>query len=56
MNFDWSTFGSVHFLFLHCVSDVCIWHSRLWSFQGRDTNLERFLAKNQLYPNETTKF
>ena len=33
-----------------------IWHSRLWSFQGRDTKLERFLAKNQLYSNETTKF
>ena len=25
-----------------------LWHSRLWSFQGRDTKLERFLAKNQL--------
>ena len=23
--------------------------------QGRDTELERFLAKNQLYSNETTK-
>jgi hypothetical protein len=21
-----------------------LWHSRLWSFQGRDTKLERFLA------------
>jgi hypothetical protein len=28
----------------------------LWSFQGRDTKLERFLAKNQLYSNEITKF
>jgi hypothetical protein len=28
---------------------ACIlWQYRLWSFQGRDTNLERFLAKNQL--------
>ena len=25
-----------------------LWHYRLWSFQGRDTKLERFLAKNQL--------
>ena len=25
-------------------------------FQGRDTKLERFLAKNQLYSNEITKF
>ena len=33
-----------------------VWHSRLWSFQGRDTKLERFLAKNQLYSNEITKF
>ena len=22
-----------------------LWHFRLWSFQGRDTKLERFLAK-----------
>ena len=30
---------------------------RLWSFQRRDTKLERFLAKNQLYYlNEITKF
>ena len=36
---------------------VCwVWHFRLWSFQGRDTKLERFLAKNQLYSNEITKF
>ena len=32
------------------------WHSRVWSFQGRDTKLERFLAKDQLYSNEITKF
>ena len=32
------------------------WHFGLWSFQGRDTKLERFLAKNQLYSNEITKF
>ena len=25
-----------------------IWQYRLWSFQGRDTKLERFLATNQL--------
>ena len=25
-----------------------LWHYRLWSFQGRDTKLERFLHKNQL--------
>ena len=24
-----------------------VWQYRLWSFQGRDTKLERFLAKNQ---------
>ena len=28
----------------------------LVSFQGRDTKLERFFAKNQLYSNEITKF
>jgi hypothetical protein len=33
-----------------------LWHYRLWSFQGRYTKLERFLAKNQLYSNEITKF
>ena len=37
-------------------NSVVIWHSRLWSFQRRDTKLERFLAKNQLYSNEITKF
>jgi hypothetical protein len=24
-----------------------LWQYRLWSFQGRDTKLDRFLAKNQ---------
>ena len=24
-----------------------VWQYRLWSFQGRDAKLERFLAKNQ---------
>ena len=24
-----------------------LWQYRLWSFQGRDTKLEKFLAKNQ---------
>jgi hypothetical protein len=33
-----------------------VWHYGLWSFQGRDTKLERFLAKNQLYSNEINKF
>ena len=33
-----------------------IWQYRLWSFQGRDTKLKRFLAKDQLYSNEITKF
>ena len=33
-----------------------LWHSQLWSFQGRDKKLERFLAENQLYSNEITKF
>ena len=28
-------------------SDSKVWQYRLWSFQGRDTKLERFLAKNQ---------
>ena len=26
---------------------MLVWHFLLWSFQGRDTKLERFLAKNQ---------
>jgi hypothetical protein len=29
-----------------------LWQYRLWSFQGRDTKLERFLAKNQLKLNK----
>ena len=37
------------------VSVYLLWHFRLWSFQGRDTKLESFLAKNQLYSNEITK-
>ena len=45
----------------NCKKAVCLvlytlWHFRLWSFPGRDTKLERFLAKNQLYSNEITKF
>ena len=28
-------------------SDSKVWQYRLWSFQGRDTKLERFLGKNQ---------
>ena len=38
------------------VTGCLLWHFRLWSFQGRDTKLERFLAKNQLCLNEITKF
>ena len=26
-----------------------VWHFRLWSFQGRDTKLEMFLAENQRF-------
>ena len=33
-----------------------LWHSRLWSFQGRDTKLERFLAKKQLYQMKLPNF
>ena len=33
-----------------------LWQYRLWSFQGRDTKLEEFLAKNQLQSNEIIKF
>ena len=33
-----------------------VWHYRLWSFQGRDTKLERFLHKNQLQSNEIIEF
>ena len=33
-----------------------LWQYRLWSCQGRDTKLERFWGKNQLYSNEITKF
>ena len=29
------------------LPNCSLWHYRLWSFQGRDTKLERFLAKNQ---------
>ena len=32
------------------------WHYRLWSFQGKDTKLERFLHKNQLQSNEIIEF
>ena len=33
-----------------------LWQYRLWSFQGRDTNLERFLVKNQLLSIEIIEF
>ena len=29
-----------------------LWQYRLWSFQGRDTKFEMFLAKHQLLTNE----
>ena len=29
---------------------------QLWSFQGKDTKLERFLAKDQLQSNESFEF
>ena len=38
------------------IMGCLVWHFRLCSFQGRDTELKRFLAKNQLYSNEITKF
>ena len=41
---------------LFLIRSSTLWHFRLWSFQGKDTKLERFLAKNQLYSNEITKF
>ena len=45
------------FLFINLTMYVFIvWHSRLWTFQGRDTKLERFLAKNKLFSNEIIKF
>ena len=33
-----------------------LWQYRLWSFQGRVTKLERFLAKNHLQSNEIINF
>ena len=33
-----------------------VWQYRLWSFQQRDKNLERFLGKNQLKSNEIIGF
>ena len=33
-----------------------LWQYRLWSFQGRDTKLERFWAKNKLQSNEIIEF
>ena len=35
---------------------AALWQYRLWSFRGRNTKLERFLAKNQLLSNETIEF
>ena len=33
-----------------------LWQYRLWRFQGRDTKLQRFLAKTQLQSNEIIEF
>ena len=34
---------------IHNMQVGCLlWQYRLWGFQGRDTKLERFLAKKQL--------
>ena len=35
---------------------VVIWQYRLWSFQGRDTNLERLLATNQFSQMKSLNF
>ena len=39
---------SCYRLFLmRLIIDLQLWQYQLWSFQGRDTKLERFLAKSQ---------
>ena len=41
--------GKIYSVILITVATVItLWHYWLWSFQGKDTNLERFLHKNQL--------
>ena len=55
----WSAYKEMNrglLLDLAFLSAPQVWQYRLWSFHGRDTKLERFLAKNQLYSNEITKF
>ena len=53
---QWSLSGLHSGRTMHIITLMCLlWHSRLWSFQFRDTKLERFLAKNQLYSKEITK-
>ena len=37
---------------MYSIKGLQLWQYRLWSFQGRDTTLERFVAKNQLKSNE----
>ena len=32
---------------IHFPIVYIVWQYRLWSFQGRDTELEKFVAKNQ---------
>ena len=54
-NSFYTNFTNTHFQKVP-IPHLTLWHSRLWSFLGRDTKLERFLAKNQLYSNEITKF
>ena len=55
----YSTF-KIHYQSRHQVAQnwlsLISWQYRLWSFQGRGTKLERFLAKNQLQSNEIIEF
>ena len=44
---------------IETLSTACnfrLWHCWLWSFQGRDTKSETFLAKDQLQSNEIIEF
>ena len=43
-------------LFLDSSIGLILWQCRVWRLQGRDTKLERFLAKNQLESNEIIEF
>ena len=49
--FSWCTYYSQkysHFAIFVIVWSSKLWQYWLWSFQGKDTKLEMFLAKNQL--------